>query len=94
MEKVLCVCGRFVVDVVLNYTSTWVGRHAGCRDFISVSGGWMLLRKELIMAAKDSFHTTMQGHNTIQLYCFCVEKFAFWLVIYIKTFNKINNKTS
>ena len=67
MEKVLCVCGHFVVDVVLNYTSTWVGRHAGCRDFISVSGGWMLLRKELIiMAAKDSFHTTMQGHNTIQ----------------------------
>ena len=31
---------------------------------------------------------------TIQLYCLCVEKFAFWLVIYIKTFNKINNKTS
>ena len=52
----------------------------------------MLLRKELIMAAKDSFHTTMQEHNTIQLYCFCAEKFAFWLVIYIKTFNKINNK--
>ena len=30
----------------------------------------------------------------IQLYCLCVEKFAFWLIIYIKTFNKINNKTS
>ena len=28
---------------------------------------------------------------TIQL---CVEKFAFWRVIYIKTFNKINTKTS
>ena len=23
-------------------------------------------------------------YNTIQLYCLCVEKFAFWLVIYIK----------
>ena len=23
-------------------------------------------------------------NNTIQLYCLCVEKFAFWLVIYIK----------
>ena len=32
--------------------------------------------------------------NIIQLYCLYVEKFAFWLVIYIKTFNKINNKTS
>ena len=30
----------------------------------------------------------------IQLYWLCVEKFAFWLIIYIKTFNKINNKTS
>ena len=29
-------------------------------------------------------------YNTIQLYCLCVEKFAFWLVIYIKTFNKKN----
>ena len=33
-------------------------------------------------------------YNTIQLYCLCVEKFAFWFVIYIKTFKKINNKTS
>ena len=33
-------------------------------------------------------------YNAIQLYCLCAEKFAFWLVIYIKTFNKINNKTS
>ena len=33
-------------------------------------------------------------YNTIQLYCLCVDKFAFWLVIYINTFNKINNKTS
>ena len=33
-------------------------------------------------------------YNTIQLYCLYVEKFAFWLVIYIKTFNTINNKTS
>ena len=32
--------------------------------------------------------------NIIQLYCLYVEKFAFWLVIYIKTINKINNKTS
>ena len=24
-------------------------------------------------------------YNTIQLYCLCVEKFAFWFVIYIKT---------
>ncbi len=23
-------------------------------------------------------------YNAIQLYCLCVEKFAFWLVIYIK----------
>ena len=29
-----------------------------------------------------------------QLYCLCVEKFAFCLIIYIKTFNTINNKTS
>ena len=34
------------------------------------------------------------GYNTIQLYCLCAEKFAFWLVIYIKTFNTVNNKTS
>ena len=33
-------------------------------------------------------------YNTIQLYCLYVEKFAFWLVIYIKTFNTVNNKTS
>ena len=33
-------------------------------------------------------------YNTIQLYCLCVEKFAFWLAIYIKTFNTFNNKTS
>ena len=33
-------------------------------------------------------------YNTIQLYCLYVEKFAFWLVIYIKTFNAVNNKTS
>ena len=33
-------------------------------------------------------------YNTIQLYCFCVEKSAFWLVIYIKTFSTVNNKTS
>ena len=31
-------------------------------------------------------------YNTIQLYCLYVEKFAFWLVIYIKTFNTVNNK--
>ena len=39
-------------------------------------------------------HTCKNSTDTIQLYCLCVEKFAFWLVIYIKTFNKINNKTS
>ena len=33
-------------------------------------------------------------YNTLQLYCLCVEKFAFWLVIYIKAFNTVNNKTS
>ena len=33
-------------------------------------------------------------YSTVQFYCLCVEKFAFWLVIYIKTFNKVNNKTS
>ena len=27
---------------------------------------------------------TMAVSNTLQLYCLCVEKFAFWLVIYIK----------
>ena len=32
-------------------------------------------------------------YNTIQLYCLYVEKFAFWLVIYIKTFNTVNNIT-
>ena len=37
---------------------------------------------------------TIQQYNTIQLYCLCVEKSAFWLVIYIKTFNTVNNKTS
>ena len=38
-------------------------------------------------------HNTIQ-YNTIQLYFLYVEKFAFWLVIYIKTFNTVNNKTS
>ena len=33
-------------------------------------------------------------YSTIQFYCLCVEKFAFWLVIYVKTFNTINNKTT
>ena len=43
----------------------------------------------------SSFHPgfTIQ-YNIIQLYCLYVEKFAFWLVIYIKTFNTVNNKTS
>ena len=27
---------------------------------------------------------TIQHNNTIRLYCLCVEKFAFWLVIYVK----------
>ena len=40
---------------------------------------------------KDSW--TIQ-YNTIQLYSLCVEKFAFWLVIYIKTLYTVNNKTS
>ena len=31
----------------------------------------------------DGWHWS---YNTIQLYCLCVQKFAFWLVIYIKTF--------
>ena len=42
---------------------------------------------------KISFSIHIQ-YNTIQLYCLCVEKFAFWLIIYIKTFNTVNNKTS
>ena len=33
-------------------------------------------------------------YNTIQLYCLYVEKLAFWLGIYIKTFSTVNNKTS
>ena len=33
-------------------------------------------------------------YNTIQLYCLCVEKFAFWLVIFIKLLNTVNNKIS
>ena len=33
-------------------------------------------------------------YNTIQLYCLYAEKFAFWLIIYIKTFNTVNNKTT
>ncbi len=41
----------------------------------------------------DDDNNTIQ-YNTIQLYCLYVEKFAFWLVIYIKTFNTVNNKTS
>ena len=32
---------------------------------------------------KQSVYNTIQ-YNTIQLYCLCVEKFAFWLVIYTK----------
>ena len=28
-------------------------------------------------------------YNTIQLYCLCVEKFAFWLVIYMEKNNNI-----
>ena len=39
-------------------------------------------------------HVTLIQYNTIELYCLYVEKFAFWLVIYIKTFNTVNNKTS
>ena len=39
-------------------------------------------------------HLTSPTYNTIQLYCLYVEKFAFWLIIYIKTFNTVNNKTS
>ena len=31
------------------------------------------------------FNAALQ-YNTVQLYCLYVEKFAFWLVIYIKTF--------
>ena len=38
--------------------------------------------------------TPSSEDNTIQLYCLYVEKVAFWLVIYIKTFNTVNNKTS
>ena len=38
-------------------------------------------------------YNTIQ-YNTIQLYCLYVDKFAFWLVIYIKIFNTVNNKTS
>ena len=26
-------------------------------------------------------------YNTIQLYCLCVEKFAFWLIVYIKHYH-------
>ena len=36
----------------------------------------------------------LQWKYSVQLYCLSVEKFAFWLVICIKTFNKINTKTS
>ena len=38
-------------------------------------------------------YNTIQ-YNTIQLYGLYVEKFAFCLDIYIKTFNTVNNKTS
>ena len=33
---------------------------------------------------KPVFFFSFFFYNTIQLYCLCVEKFAFWLVIYIK----------
>ena len=42
---------------------------------------------------KNTDKSTIQ-YNTIQLYCLYVEKFAFWLVVYIKTFNTVNDKTS
>ena len=51
----------------------------------------------LTLTQKLGMHSQCHGliqYNIIQLYCLCVEEFAFWLVIYIKTFNKINNKTS
>ena len=48
------------------------------------------------VSLKQCYHTSVNViiKHTIQLYCLCVEKFAFWLVIYIKTFSKMNNKTS
>ena len=46
------------------------------------------------LSANEQFLLFVFLYNTIQFYCLCVEKFAFWLVIYIKTFNTVNNKTS
>ena len=48
-----------------------------------------LLRLYKVDLPKPHLHNTELclsafGYSTIQLYCLCVEKFAFWLVVYIK----------
>ena len=79
---------------------TWHKRNASgrCRR----SNEWLLLpnrwrRKSVLgfnVLSTTQSHLRSIQYNTIQLYCLYVEKFAFWLVIYIKTFNTVNNKTS
>ena len=47
-----------------------------------------------LMISVDVKHCRVSAYNTTLLSLCCVEKLAFWLVIYIKTFNTIKNKTS
>ena len=57
---------------------------------------WIIHKRDCCMAKLTALNCNCQMPiqcNTIQLYCLYVEKFAFWLVIYIKTFNTVNNKT-
>ena len=57
----------------------------------AVASMWLL---KAVSVALVRLFLVVSSLYSIQLYCLCVEKFAFWLVIYIETFNKINNKTS
>ena len=67
---------------------------ACCKFKFSNKGHYIHLFEFLIQCwFRATLWFTIQ-YNTIQLYCLSAEKFAFWLVIYIKTFNTINNKTS
>ena len=78
---------KLVLSQLSEYLNTYIsGQNIACLN---------KLRSSPKFSACD--HTTTAAtiqYTTIQLYCLCVEKFSFWLVIYIKTFNTVNNKTS
>ena len=73
---------------VESYPGVCVLADAGESDVESYPGVCVLAdagEADVDQPAAYPVHTmnTIQ-YNTIQLYCLCVEKFAFWLVIYIK----------